>query len=456
MRNGLMDGYTRWISDEAGEEEDVNGGAPVNEEGQPENNGGREDEEHPVHDHEEDAEADHVDQDAGHEDQDVGHDEYSSWVRDPHFQELLVKEALNARGAAREKAKMAQLEKDAITKLYEGCNDGDTRLNVTLGAMEMKAKHKWTDESFDDNMAFWHDRLPKGNTCPTSIAEAKKVLCPLDLPHVKYHVCINDCMIYRGEDEDKTTCSVCGVSRYKRGKKVPRKVVWYFPITPRLQRYFVDPEEAKPMTWHADRKKLKEDDPNPDPEKEDMLRHPSDGSQWTALDLEYPDFGKEPRNLRIGVSADGVNPFGVQSSTHSTWPVFVCIYNLPPWKCMKKKYITMCMLVQGPKQPGTDLNLYLQLFKEDLETLWKGGVNTWDAVTKEYFPMKAAVITTVHDYLGYVYFSGQVVQGFYASVRCMDNKTYRQLPKDPGYSKTMFQGSRRWLPKKHAWRKQRH
>src|ERR1041385_2658589 len=32
--NGLMDGYTRWISDEAGEEEDINGGAPVNEEGQ--------------------------------------------------------------------------------------------------------------------------------------------------------------------------------------------------------------------------------------------------------------------------------------------------------------------------------------------------------------------------------------------------------------------------------------
>jgi len=211
-----MDGYTRWISDEAGEE-DVNGGAPGNEEGHPDNNGGREDVEHPVHhDHEEDAEVDHVDQDAGHEDS-------SSWVRDPHVQALLVKESLNARGAAREKAKLAQLEKDAVTKLYEGCNDGDSRLNVTLGAMEMKAKHKWTDESFDDNMAFWHDRLPKGNTCPTSIAEAKKVLCPLDLPHVKYHVCLNDCMIYRGEE---TTCSVCGVSRYKRGKKVPRKVVW--------------------------------------------------------------------------------------------------------------------------------------------------------------------------------------------------------------------------------------
>src|SRR3954465_16039372 len=78
-RNGLMDGYTRWISDEAGEEEDDN--APVNEEEQPNNNGGREDEEHSVHDHEENAKADHQDRDAGHENS-------SSWVRDPHVQEL--------------------------------------------------------------------------------------------------------------------------------------------------------------------------------------------------------------------------------------------------------------------------------------------------------------------------------------------------------------------------------
>src|SRR4051812_23253825 len=51
--NGLMDVYTRWISDESGEEEDVN--APLNEEGQPDNNGRREYEEHLVHDHEENA-----------------------------------------------------------------------------------------------------------------------------------------------------------------------------------------------------------------------------------------------------------------------------------------------------------------------------------------------------------------------------------------------------------------
>jgi hypothetical protein len=59
------------------------------------------------------------------------------------------------------------------------------------------------------------------------------------------------------------------------------------------------------------------------------------------------------------------------------------------------------------KQPGNNINLYLQLLKEELETLWaEEGVNTWDANAQNYFPLKAVLITTVHDYLGYGYVLG--------------------------------------------------
>ena len=57
----------------------------------------------------------------------------------------------------------------------------------------------------------------------------------------------------------------------------------------------------------------------------------------------------------------------------------------------------MSMLVQGPKQPGTDINLYLTLLKEELATLWEDGAHTWDAAAQDYFDMRAAVITTVQD-----------------------------------------------------------
>ena len=85
------------------------------------------------------------------------------WVQDPHIQELLLKQTDNARASAQEKAKMDQLELDAVTPLYEGCRPEDTRLKVTLMALEIKVKHKMTDACFDENMSFWHERLPKGN-----------------------------------------------------------------------------------------------------------------------------------------------------------------------------------------------------------------------------------------------------------------------------------------------------
>jgi hypothetical protein len=93
---------------------------------------------------------------------------------------------------------------------------------------------------------------------------------------------------------------------------------------PRLKRYFVDPKEAKLMQWHAEREK-----PEEDPETGTILTHPTDASQWLALDMG-DGFGDDARNVRLGMSTDGLNPFGNQSSTHSTWPVFVWPYNFPP------------------------------------------------------------------------------------------------------------------------------
>ena len=230
LMRGFMDGY-RWEGDED-DYEVVHGGREIvriNEGGQRGNSAesGREEEESPGndddagHNHDvEDAEHDHV-EDAG---EDGDGPSSMDWVQDPHLQELLLNQASNnARVAAREKVKLNQLEIDAVTPLYEGCNPEDTRLKVALMALEMKVKHKMTETCFDENMTFWQERLPKGNTCPTSFNEAKKIACPLDLPHVRYHVCVNDCIIYRHEYAESTVCPKCGVSRYKKTKKAPKK-----------------------------------------------------------------------------------------------------------------------------------------------------------------------------------------------------------------------------------------
>ena len=107
----------------------------------------------------------------------------------------------------------------------------------------------------------------------------------------------------------KTSCPVCNASRYKKaGKKCPSKVVWYLPITPRLQRYFVDPKEAKLMRWHVERKKPNDGD---DPK----LRHVQDGSQWRALNSFYQYFECDERNFVLGACTDGMNPLATRTPT---------------------------------------------------------------------------------------------------------------------------------------------
>jgi hypothetical protein len=115
---------------------------------------------------------------------------------------------------------------------------------------------------------------------------------------------------------------------------------------------------------------------------------PSDGSQWRSIDREFLKFAEDARNLRFALSTDGMNPFGEQSSSHSTWPATLCLYNLPPWLCMKWKFIMMPVLIQGPKQPRNDIDVYLRPLVEELLKLWSTiGVRVCDEYIHEHFDL---------------------------------------------------------------------
>ena len=85
-------------------------------------------------------------------------------------------------------------------------------------------------------------------------------------------------------------------------------------------------------------------------------------------------FGIEPRNIRLGLSSDGFNPFGTNSSTWSSWPVLLMPYNLPPWMCMKQPYTILSLLIPGKFSPGQNIDIYLQSLIEELLDLWNTGV----------------------------------------------------------------------------------
>jgi hypothetical protein len=125
------------------------------------------------------------------------------------------------------------------------------------------------------------------------------------------------------------------------------------------------------LRWHDEgRKKLK---------KDGKFRHPADAAQWGNINNHFPWFDKDVRSIRFAMSTDGVNPFGNQSSTHSTWPVVLSLYNLPSWLCKKQKYMMLTILVSRLKQPGDRIDVYSRPLFDDLKILWKPGVKgVWD------------------------------------------------------------------------------
>ncbi|KAI5317428.1 hypothetical protein L3X38_037135 [Prunus dulcis] len=335
---------------------------------------------------------------------------------------------------------------DGDQPVYPGCRKY-TKLSALVKLYNLKAKHGMSDVCFTKLLILQGDLLPEGNTIPTSMYEAKKTLCALGVSYEKMHACPNDCILYRKEYEDSTNCPTCGISRWKEGKDsilkegVPAKVVWYFPPIPRFKRMFQSHETAKSLTWHAARKSI-----------DGQMSHPADSPPWKLLDDKWPEFGNEPRNLRLALSSDGFNPHSSLSSRYSCWPVILVTYNLPPWLCTKRKFMMLTLLISGPKQPGNDIDVYLEPLIDELKSLWVGIRGVYDAHNGEYFTLRPALMWTINDFPAYGNLSGCVVKGYKACLICGDDTPSRRLKNG---HKICYIGHRKWLPINHPYRRQR-
>ncbi|XP_074283940.1 uncharacterized protein LOC141608493 [Silene latifolia] len=310
----------------------------------------------------------------------------------------------------------------------------------------LKAKNGWSDKSFTSLLELLGKILPDGNELPRRTYDAKKILCPMGVDYVKIHACRNDCILFRKDYKDLDKCPKCGASRYKLPKKnsqknigVPVKVLWYLPIIPRFKRMFSNLKDAKNLIWHADGRI-----------SDDKIRHPADSTQWKTIDHLFPEFGSEDRNLRLGLCTDGMNPFGNLSSQWSTWPVLLTIYNLPPWLCMKRKYLMMSLLISGPRQPGNDIDVYLEPLIDDLKLLWDEGVEVYDAYRRETFNLRAMIFCTINDFPAYGNLSGYTVKGAKACPVCEEDTISDRLVHG---GKNVYLCNRRMLHRSHPYRK---
>ena len=334
------------------------------------------------------------------------------------------------------------LLKDFDQHLYEGCRNF-SKLSAIVILYQLKCLNGWSNKSFTMLLQILKDMLPLDAKLPKDPYEAKKIIKDLGLGYEKIDACINDCMLFWKENANDEECKVCHTSRWatnendrknsgndkgnngkgkensrkdkdnlmnaslKTRKKNAAKVLCWFPLKPRLQRLFMSPKTVSSMKWHAKGCTNNE-----------IIRHTADSLAWKTFDNHYVDFSSDPRNVRLGLAADGFNPFGNMSTSHSTWPVVLIPYNLPPWMCMKRFSFMLSLLIPGPSSPLNDIVVYLQPLIEELKELWDDGISTYDVSSNENFKIHAALMWMINDFPTYGDLFGWSTKGAFAYPSC--------------------------------------
>ncbi|XP_060969611.1 uncharacterized protein LOC133036865 [Cannabis sativa] len=285
------------------------------------------------------------------------------------------------------------------TELYPGCEI--LSLNFLAKLLHLKVRGKIPNNIFEELLKLLKFAFPKENNIPANYYEAKNRLKKLSLGYDSIHVCWYNCCLFYKENASKEACPVCGTSRW--------------------------------VTSEND---------------DGVLRHPVDGLAWKDFDAKHHEFARDPRNVRLGLAADGFNPFGNMSLAYSMWPVVLANYNLPPWLCMKDNYFLLSTLIPGAKSPGKDMDIFLRPLVDELKELWNNGVPTRDSLTNSMFTIRTALLWTVNDFPARSSLSGWSGQGYKACPTCNEDTTSTRV-----IGKTSYVGHRKFLPSNHAMRR---
>ena len=117
-------------------------------------------------------------------------------------------------------------------------------------------------------------------------------------------------------------------------KKVPHNVSCHIPPRPRFERMFKCKELEIFMDHIAGGRS-----------QNGVMRMVLDNKHWKEIEEKTPHFRNEPRNARISLAMNGVNPFG--HKTYIVCSIFIINNNIPACMAMKKEHAMLSLIVPG-------------------------------------------------------------------------------------------------------------
>jgi hypothetical protein len=205
-------------------------------------------------------------------------------------------------GSAKGLANFEMVKKSVEKNIYERskrCPKHWTMLRFILELLTLKAKHSWSDSSFNDLLRMLAWLLPKPNKISADTYRAKK-LVSLFMMGVNTFKDLDKCLVCSAS-RYKNNAGYCGgdnqgaadgnKSKRKDGRnsvafvepadttlgifekqgRIPVMVMWYIPVANCLRCYFSNPKDVELMQWWDSDKRKKGDV---------KLRHLANAHQW--------------------------------------------------------------------------------------------------------------------------------------------------------------------------------
>ena len=121
-----------------------------------------------------------------------------------------------------------------------------------------------------------------------------------------------------------------------------------------------------------------------------------DGRVWKELmHVNNTPFLAAPNNLGLMLNVDWFNPY--KHSPYSVGAVYLVILNLPRSMRFKKENIILVGLIPGPHEPSLHINTYLDPLVEELNILWKDGIQILSPDAHDPITLRAALLCVACD-----------------------------------------------------------
>ena len=97
------------------------------------------------------------------------------------------------------------------------------------------------------------------------------------------------------------------------------------------------------------------------PFEDNVLCHWSAGAIWKHFGKKDLNCAVEHWNVRLGLCADGFNPYVLYSRSYSIWSMVVTAYNLSPEMFMTTPFMFLTCVILDPKNPKNRMDICLSL-----------------------------------------------------------------------------------------------